>query len=175
MSAELRRARARYAAAREEATRLAAQSVKDMFGADFRIGDWSRSAQEAYNQHWCGIERHPDGGFDWPEIFRRFRDPDVLRLVMWSGDDLGGLGLATVGGTYVKLRFLEGDPRSENSLKGMRVPIAVETCAFYAQALDRSEIRVEQVAEGTKTIYIEGYGFCEVTPKRELPYLKKDV
>lgn len=129
---------------------------------------------ERFLAQWCPHERR-DGGFDWTEIFKRFREPNRLDIAISVGDRLSGLGLATMTNQHVCLRFLEGDPRSDCPLTGRRALIALETAAAYAQALGRKELRLYPVNSSLETLYIETYGFTLERPRKEEPYLRKGV
>jgi hypothetical protein len=108
-------AKARYAAAADAARRYAALGLRRPLGLDFHIGQWSQKAAQAYAQQWEPLERHPDGGWDWPEVFwRHNREPDRFEMVIWGpGDRLCGLSLASTSSSAVTIKFLEGDPRPD--------------------------------------------------------------
>src|SRR4051812_48667027 len=117
----------RYATRRSAARHHAVTALSAPFGVDFHLSGWNEDAQQAYATQWGASQRHPDSNWDWPEIFRRYNEWDRLDLVMWGpGDRLCGLGLATLSGMAVKIRFLEGDPRPGCPLKGKRAAIALD-------------------------------------------------
>ena len=176
MSADLHKAKARYHEAGATACRHAVDAVRRQSGVDFHMREWSRSSELAFDEQWLPVSRHEDGGFDWPKIYSRYREPGTLKPVIWSpGERLSGLFLCTIHGKSVKLQWLEGDPRENCPLKGFRATIAVETMAVYAQLLGRPEICLEGVADGVKPLYIDGYGFTEVIPHKGSSYLKRAV
>ena len=172
-TSELRRAKARYLEARSKAYNHAAK-LRGVVGVDFRVGEWSRSVEEAYKGQWLGV-RHDDGGFDWPRIFDRHRDPSRLDIVIRVDERICGIGIGTVSGDSVFLRFLEGDPRTDCPLKGRRILIALETAAAYAQALGRRQLRLEPVNAALESLYVDVYGFSMVRPKKGNPYCTKGV
>lgn len=142
----------------------------------FSISDWSRAVEEAYRLQWCSVARHPDGGWDWPEIKRRFHAPSDQILAIRCGERLSALGLITASKTTVKLAFLEGDPRRECPLKGLRAMIALEVAAMFGQRMGRAEIRLDPVNPDLKELYCgPDYGFEEVSPRKGEPYLRKDL
>lgn len=173
MSAELRRAKTRYLNARMKAYQQA-EKLHSNIGIKFRVGEWSRSVEDAYSTQWAD-PRHPDGNFDWPLIFARHKDPDRLAIVIRVDDRICGLGLGTVSGDSVLLRFLEGDHRPDCPLKGMRILIALETAAAYTQALGRKQLRLEPVNQALESLYVDVYGFSVVRPKKGKPHCIKGV
>lgn len=145
VSTELQRARERYSACREESYTLAASSLERQAGLEFRLTGWRYATREAYREQWVPCDRHPDGDFNWDEIFRRHRDPNRLDIAIWAGTEkkrLSALGLGLCTGESVLLRFLEGDPRSDCPLKKVRALIALEVASTYAQLMGRRELRV---------------------------------
>jgi hypothetical protein len=73
---------------------------------------WSGRSREAYDSQWAGKHRYAGSGWDWHDIFSRYREVDVFDLVIWGPDDrLSGLALATTTGPAVLLHFVEGDPK----------------------------------------------------------------
>jgi len=175
-SAELSRAKTRYAGMRDAAYLAAAKTLVPVIGVDFRVSGWTRRAYEAYVDQWTNVARPKSGDWDWPEIFRVHRDPDRLDLVIWSPNDrLSGLSLGTLSNSALNLRFLEGDPRSDCPLKGKRILIVLECAANYAQARGRSELRVQPLNEDLETLYRDGYGFTIETQKGVGHYYKKVV
>jgi len=92
-----------------------------------------------------------------------------------SGDRLSALMLVTVHENFVKVDFLEGDPRPDCPLKGFRATLALDIAARYGQGMGKREIRLEPVNQELRDLYITGYGFEEITPARGQPYLKRDL
>jgi hypothetical protein len=147
LSREFERTKARYAQAKDDARRQAALNVRAQFGCDFNLGGWSRRTMEAYSATWREMSEHrlaAGGGWDWPDIFSRYRsDFHALDLAMWSSNDhLCGLALMCTTGPAVKLEAVEEYPVEGCSLKRLRAVIAVETAVCYAQALGKSEVRL---------------------------------
>ena len=92
MSAELRRAHARYGTLKDAARRKASLDLRERFGLNLRIARWDRGAEIAWRR-WTGrlVE------WDRPQIFRRYGEPKSFDMAMWSVDDrLVGLALATM-------------------------------------------------------------------------------
>nr|WP_281720027.1 hypothetical protein [Nitrosomonas nitrosa] len=169
-SAELERAKARYREARSQACRLAVDSLSSFLEVDFHLREWSRKALEAIDHQWGSSE------FDWGEIARRYREPGIAHIAIWSPDDrLSGVFMATIHAKSVKLQWLEGDPRVDCPLKGKRALVALEMISNYAQLLGRPEICLDRVEDDVIPLYVEGYGFTLVTPNKGSPYLKKAV
>ena len=175
MSSELRRAKVRYQTASDNSNRVAAQTVSAVLGVSVHVTGWSRRAQEAYEKQWLPLPRHSDGDFDWPEVFRRYKnEPGALELAIWCDERLCGLALATLSGVAVRVEFMEREPAADCPIMGGMIPLVLESAGLYAQELGRKELRLHSVREGLKQLYIEG-GFVEVLARGQAPYLKKDV
>ena len=74
----LHEAKQRYAIRRDAARRHAATTLSAAFGLDFHLSGWTNKAQQAYGLQWGAAERHPDGNWDWFEIF------GTMRLIEWT-------------------------------------------------------------------------------------------
>ena len=160
---------------RSDAYRAASQRLIPHIGSQFRVSEWTGKGYDAYNSQWNG-PRHATAGWDWPEIFRVYRDYDRLPIVIWGPDErLCGLGIANTTGKALTLNFLEGDPREGCPLKGRRALIALEVSAHYAQSLGRSELRVEPANSSLESLYRDTYGFTKETPRQGHPYFRKEV
>lgn len=166
----LAQAKARYDSAKDGARRQAALRLEQHVGVQFHISGWSHKAREAIRNQWDSKSK-----FDWPEIFRKHRDPDRLDMVIWANERLAGLSLALTCAEYVEVRFAEGDPRLNCPLKGRRALIFLECAACYAQALGRTELHIQPINEQLKALYEQTYGFELVIPKKGCAYYKKPV
>jgi hypothetical protein len=172
LSAELQKAKARYGALQDEARRVASLTMRDGYGMDVRIVGWSHRAQKAVADHWKN--RRVD--WDWPEIFRRNREPKTFDLAIWTPDDrLVALVLARMSTEAVTLALLEGDPNSDCPFRGRRALIALEACANYAQGAGVAELRIQPLNSALAAVYQDRYGFGVVTPKGQKPYYVKRV
>jgi hypothetical protein len=120
---------------------------------DFTVTEWGAAANDAYNKQWEKSE------FDWPEIFRRYRDPDTIKMAIWAGERLAGLALATVSSTAIKLQYLEGDSRKDCPLAGRRTLIVLDALANYGQSQGKTELRLERAKDGVLELYCDTYGF----------------
>ncbi len=155
MSAELARAKARYADLRGKAYLRTAQILVPHIEVDFTITQWGAKAKDAYSRQW-GQSR-----FDWEEIFRKHNDPDRLDMAIWSPNDrLSALCLGLTTGRSVHLRFLEGDRREDCPLKGRRILIVLEAAANFAQGRGKSELRLQPESDALKELFRETYGFA---------------
>ncbi|MCJ2068208.1 hypothetical protein MKK75_05185 [Methylobacterium sp. J-030] len=170
-------AKQRYAVRQDEARRLASRNLQGPLGVTFHLTAWGERARHAYETQWLSAARHPDAGWDWPEIHRRNRnEPDALSLAIWVGDDrLCGLGFAVPSSRAVTLRFLEGDPRPDCPLIGRRALIALEASALYAQGIGRSQIRVEPANETLAALYRDRYGFALVSLEGAPAYYVRNI
>ena len=161
-------ARARYMRNRHDALRGATDTLRPILGVDFRLVEFSRSTLDAI-QEWGTSE------FDWPEIHRRYNEPDSLKFGIWVGDRLAAAVVATTTGQSVKIQFVEGDPRGDCPLRGRRILIALEAAANYAQLRGKLELVLEPINEILIILYEDIYGFEAVRPRRETPYWRKRV
>lgn len=175
MNRELKRILDRNERFRSEAVSATVDVFRDIARVGFSVTDWSRSVEEIYKHQWCTVKRHSDGGWDWPEIRRRFRDPDDHFLAVRAGERLSALALIRASNFAVTLHRLEGDPRADCPLKGVRAAIALDIAAFYGQKRGCVELRLEPVNSSLRELYVKGYGFEEIAPKKGTPYLKKDL
>jgi hypothetical protein len=175
--ADLRRAKERYRQAKFDARRQAFTNLTAAFNATFRLTEWSRSAEEAYERQWIASGATRSTNFDWPEIFRRYRnEPDALDLVVWGPDDrLSALALATKTGSAISVDGIEGDPRPDCPLKGKRAVIVLEAAACYGQGLGRSELRLVPLNDAVAKHYAEVCGFKAFTPKGGEPYYRRRI
>lgn len=176
---EIARVKTRYARAKDDARRQAALNLAPVLGVNFHLADWSRSAEQAFHEQWAAVpERaYSEGGWNWPEIFRRNRDWDAMRIAVWSEDRarLTALGLLRVTGQAVVAEFIEGDPRPDCPLKGKRALIVLEAAHCYACVLDRPELRLVPANERLAELYRESYGFTLEQPRHGKAYYRKDV
>lgn len=170
-------AKQRYAARQDEARRLASHNLQGPLGLSFQLTAWGERARQAYETQWLPAVRHPDAGWDWPEIHRRNRNaPDALSIAIWIGEDrLCGLGFAVPSSSAVTLRFLEGDPRPDCPLIGRRALIALEASALYAQGIGRHQIRVEPANETLAALYRDRYGFALVNSEGAPAYYVRNI
>jgi hypothetical protein len=175
MNAELRKARDRQLKHRTEAISAVYESLKAHFTDAYKIVDWSRAIEEKYSAQWGGCERHPDGGWNWPEIRRRFNAPRDQVVAVLCGDRLSALSLVKSNHTWVEVAFLEGDPRADCPLKAKRAVIVLEFAAMYGQSLGVNELRLHPVNSSLEDLYVKGYGFKKVGPPKDKPYLKRAI
>lgn len=170
--------KARYAKAMDDARRQAAINLA-VIEPPFHLSGWTRRALEAYRDQWCapGVDRpHPEGGWDWPEMFRRHRDFDTMPVAIWTGEHrLGGLGLVRATNAAVVCDFIEGDRRSDCPLRGRRALIILEAAFCYAQTLPRQEVRLVPANERLAELYRDVYGFTLEQPRKGAPYYVRKV
>lgn len=166
---ELSRAKARYRKAADGARRQAGINLGPVIGDGFTIGRWGAKAREAYRDQWG------EGDWDWEEIFERYHDPDRLEIVVWAGDRLCALGLATTTNQAVVVRFLQGNPNSDCPFLGDRALICLEAASCYAQAMGRSELRLYPKNEDLEALFRDTYGFSIEKPPNGEAYYRKGV
>jgi hypothetical protein len=170
--------RQRHLAAQLEARRQALANLKDVIETPFLITNLSSRVFEAVRDQWGTVQPpHEEGGWDWLEIHRRYRNSmSAMGLAVWTGyDRLAALGLACPRANSVCLEYLEGDPRPDCPIRGRRILIALEAAACYAQALGKPEIRVSPANAALASLYERHYGFVLERPRNEAPYYRKEV
>lgn len=168
--------RERYLQNAHDAFRKCEAKLRPILCVQFAIAEYSGRAWEAVKDQWSPNGRDYDTAWDWPNLVRYYRkDPDILTMAVWCEDRLSALGLATTSGQAVHIRYLEGDPRADCPLTGMRALIALEACSGYAQARGKTELRVYPLNDALETLYVETYGFEVFRSKKAEPYLFKKV
>ncbi len=176
MNREFKRIQDRNLQHRTDAVGAAIEEMAEHAPADFEVHNWSRSIEEAYQKQWGSVERHPDGGWDWPALREQHRrDGDSQILAIKSGERLAALALITVHNSCVKVAFLEGDPRKDCPLREFRTALALDIAARYGQRLGKKELRLEPVNSSLKDLYVDGYLFEEVKPDKGDSYVKKSL
>jgi hypothetical protein len=156
----------------DEARRLAALTLRDAYGVPILMTNWSNKAAQALSDQWGARQ----GAWDWPELFRRYREPKCFHMAMWSPDErLVGLALARLNAQAVTLMYVEGDPQSGCEYKGKRALAALEACANYAQAAGVGELRIHALNPTLANLYEDTYGFSLATPRGEEPYYAKRI
>jgi hypothetical protein len=174
LPSDLAHAKRRYEQAAAEARRLTAVELCPKIGVDFHLTGWTNKGRDALQVQWT--QRHSEAGWDWPEIFRRHRDPDRLELVIWGPKDrLCGLALCLTTGHCVEIRFLEGDAKPDCPLKGRRILIVLDCAARYAQARGKEELRAQPVNPALQALYRDVYGFALVAGKSAGAYWFRKV
>ena len=167
-------ANARYLDYKLRAIEATNNTFKTVLPMQFKVGRWTTQALEKIATQW-EPHRHPDAAWDWENIVRRYRDPDVFAFAGWVHDDrLAFIGLAITTSLAVELKFLEGDPRGDCPLGGSRALIALDLCSNYAQSCGRHELWVRPVNESLESLYV-GLGFELAAPKRQERYFRRRV
>ena len=145
-----------------------------MLSLNFRLTIWTTRVEQCINDQW-GTNRHPDASWEWGNILRRYRDPDVFAFAGWVNEHrLAFVGLALTNSVAVELRFLEGDPRANCPLGGSRALIALDVSANYAQAVGRREIWVRPVNQALESLCV-GLGFELEAPRGQHRYFRRRV
>ncbi len=75
----------------------------------------------------------------------------------------------------VVLRFVEGDPSPDCTLRGLRMLVALEVATNYAQAAGLRELRIQPINEALSALCEDVYGFALVKPHREASYYVKAI
>ena len=167
-------AQARFAELRRQAYASSAEELSQILGVDMTIRDWGIRASHGYKV-WQGRSpstRH----WDWDAIHAGHTDADRLPLAVYGpGDELwiAGLGLTTA--QAVVLRFLEGTPDAACPIRSKRALVALDIATRYAQALDKTELRVQPLNLGLGAFYRDRLGFTLVEPDDGEAYFRREL
>jgi len=176
MNAELKKAKDRAAQAWSDSVLAAGKNMAPFISVEYSIVQWSNSVSELYRDQWCGEERHSDAGWDWEEIYRRYKSrPKNCLAAMICDGRLSCLALFTATRQTVSVAFLEGDPREDCKMKPFRATIMLDLAATYGQRLGCNEIRLEPVNDRLTKLYEDDYGFERVTPKKGETYVRRSL
>jgi hypothetical protein len=97
-------------------------------------------------------------------------------LSVWVGDDrLAALALICAKGDCVSLEFVEGDPRLDCPLKGLRLIAVLDVATRYGQLLGKPCLRVMPANPALIALYERGYGFRPVQRFNEAPYWVREI
>lgn len=176
MSGEVARVRERYRTARYRALLKSSQTLAQYTQIPFGLAEVNKTTQKAYTDQW--IVRHAEQSFDWLKVWDTHREMDTLHMAVWAGPPgsrLSGLACCLVKRSAVEIRFLEGDGRLDCPLKGLRTLMAVEGAASYAQAIGRTELRIEPVNDKTRDLYVVGFGFEPCGQRGKETYFRRAV
>lgn len=143
------------------------------------VREISGKADEAWAEQWAGTDRTPpNGGWDWPHNRKAYQHHGALKVAFWGKDEtiLCGLMLARLNNTACVVEFIEGSPNPEHPLKGSVIDLALEVAAQYAREMGRAELWVMEPAnEHLIGLYVTGYGFEFVRPRKGSPFCRKVV
>jgi hypothetical protein len=169
--------RERYIQCAHDAYRACEEKLTPVLSVKFTIHEYSGRALEALKEQWEPNGRDQETAWDWHGLVKHYRcrEPDLLTMAVWAGDRLSCLALATTSEQAVHIRFVEGDPREDCPLAGTRALIALETCAGYAQARGKRELKVYPLNSDLERLYVDTYGFEVCRPRKAEPYLIKRV
>lgn len=161
MGSEIRQAEARARAAWIEAVQASYENASGYVGFDYTFREWSRSVHEMYTDQWFGHDRHKDGGWDWPEISRRHRAIKDRTVALISEDRLSALAQIRVTKSRILVGFLEGDPRPDCHIKGMRALLMLDLASTYGQRLGKGEIHLKPLNGDLAELYRTKMGFVD--------------
>lgn len=162
--------RQKYVTRAIEARAATQGSLCEVLGVDFTLTEISGRMREAMASQW------PEAKFDWPAILQKYRnDADRLDVAVWCEGRLAGVFFGTLTGEAFVLRWVEGDPRADCPLKGLRLLIALDVATNYTQRNGRHELRVEPINEKLINLFEQDYGFKAVKPRNGTPYWSKQV
>ena len=174
MNAELRKAKEHVNQAVQDAVNASYENLSSHISQDYTLRRFSRSVEMLYNEQWCGEERHPDGGWDWIEVSRRYRGPKDILMALESEGRLSALFLSTLSRERVLVRGLEGDPRLDCHMKGVRALVSLDFAVTLGQRHGCKEIHLEPINGDLNALYIGKFGFSEGLFEKK-PILKKGL
>jgi hypothetical protein len=90
---------------------------------------------------WAGARE-----FDWEAVLHKYKGLKTLEFAIWHEEALCAVGVVTVAGESVTLKYVEGQ-HSPCPLGGLRVPIALEVATCYAQVCDRRVLRIQPIKQ----------------------------
>lgn len=173
MSAELRRAKNRMSDAWTSAVQASYANMKPYVDVPYTMSLWSGSISNAYKDQWLVCERHPDGGWDWLEIRRKYNSVKDTIAVLSVDDRLSCLALFHTSRDRVLVRFLEGDPRGDCQLVGIRVTLMLDLAFTFGQRYGCKEVQLVPVNLALEKLYNDRYGFELVTHKGGDRYMRR--
>ncbi len=84
--------------------------------------------------------------------------------------------LMRLNNTACVIEMFEGSPNPHHSIKGMVPLVALEAASLYAQSTGRREVWLPSPANAMVLQYfLTGYGFELITPKKGVPFCRKEV
>lgn len=137
--------------------------------------------EEAWKQQWypnLGARTPPEGGWDWPERYRAYKNHlDRFEVAIWSDHDrLSGLAIGKTNSHCVRVEILEGYPRPDCPLRGQALLIILQAATCYAQLLGKRYLCLMEPANAElERLYEDVYGFQMARPKKERPYCWREV
>lgn len=162
------------AKARETAT----VRLRSLVGSEADMRPIDATALAAWQSQWHPFNDRfpPDGGWDWPQVFERYRR-EVKRfdVSVWHADRLCGLSIGKFASTAVQLDVIEGAPTPDHPLKGNILPLILEATANAAQLSGRREIKLMEPTKGMIERYITTFGFRLEVPRGGKTYCVRSV
>lgn len=170
---ELERAKAHDDQAWTDATLQSAQNLRNYIKQPYSVAMWSRAIRHAFEDQWCPMPRQTS--WDWTEIGRRYTPPKDRVVALRCGDRLAALSVILARRSWVKVHFLEGDPREDCPMRGQRAIVMLDLAATYGQRLGCEEIHIEPVNNTLQSLYCGTFGFEEVLIKGRVEYLRRSL
>ena len=124
--------------------------MRQRFGLDLRLDGWSDDVLPSIWQ--------PDE-LGWDTILARTYPEATLDLAVWLDQRLLCLALLRSHGIYLVLDKVEADPDPSAPLRGLRVPIVLDTAVQYAQMLGKQKILVHPKTAALVNYYVQVCGF----------------
>lgn len=173
MNAELRRSKDRMNEVWTSAVQASYANMKPYVDVPYRMILWSGSVSNAYKDQWLDRERHPDGGWDWLEVRRKYNGVKDTIVALYVQDRLSCLALFHTSHDRVLVRFLEGDARGDCQLVGFRATLMLDLAFTLGQRYGCKEVRLEPVNMALEALYKNTYGFELVTSSKGDRYMRK--
>jgi hypothetical protein len=170
---EFERAKARDDQAWTDAALQSAQNLRGIIRQPYSVAMWSRATRQAFEDQWCPVPRQTM--WDWTEIGSKYTPPKERVVALRSGDRLTALSAIVARRAWVRVHFLEGDPRDDCPMRGLRAIVMLDLAATYGQRLGCEEIHIEPVNDTLKSLYCGTFGFEEVLNKGRVDYLRRSL
>lgn len=180
--------RYRYAKLRYASIRRAAYNVvvADTSGESspsrVRFADIDARALGAWERTWTAPRRNAGGGWNWRGLVEEFRsNPAALRVALWSGDVLCGMGLGrpssrTARGTRSRfsMHYLEGNPDPSHPLKHRVAGLILSVAEAYGRDLGASTLHLVDALPAVVPVYVS-LGFTVVRSPTGVVYCEKEI
>ncbi len=161
MGSEVRQAKARADNAWVDAVQTSYQNAEGHVPFDYTFREWSHSVEEMFTDQWLNDTGHRSYGWDWREISRQHRGFKNRTVALVSSERLSALSQIKVSKSRVLVSFLEGDPRPDCHIKGMRALLMLDLAATYGQRLGRREIHLQPLNGQLAELYRTRMGFVD--------------
>lgn len=175
MSTERRKAKDRMNKVWVSAVQASYANMKPFVDVPYTMSLWSGSISSVYIEQWHEHDRHPDGGWDWIDVRRRYNGVKDTIVALRTGDRLSCLALYHTSRERVLVRFLEGSPERDCQLAGVRATLMLDLAFTLGQRYGCKEVQLEPVNLALEALYRDVYGFESINPRKGERYMRKGL